>query len=241
MHDLRESTGKIARIFYPLWKNEMDQDTMLSNGPGVGRSFAERLLLSIIDAHPNPEEYSSDLSSARDREKRLQTAMQALFGKAKTGRKPDPDDAILRWMGSEHYRDKAIVKMQSQGLFSHLPVRVVRSDRILAQEAEKQFSLAAGAHERLRKKFREQHEFWLEIERSHDDIAELMDTWLIDEIRAILSRRDIASIPNWPDGLPRDFELENKSDVVQARRKLITALCEEVGRIQQARLRTDYT
>jgi hypothetical protein len=239
MHGLRESTGKNSSVFYPFGKAHMNQNDADYRGPGVGRSFAERLLLSIIDAHPTGGQIASPLSAARDRERRLQTAMQALFGEAKTGRKPDSDDAILRWMGNERSQDLALRDMQGLGFYGQLPARKVRSDRTLAEEAETRFALATGSWERLRSKFGKQVEFWLEIARSHDDIAELMDTWLLDEIRAMLSKRDIASAPNWPDGLPRDHELENKSEAVAARRKLIAALYNAVARIQAERARSD--
>ncbi len=190
--------------------------------------FFERLLLSIIDAYPTEGEKRSGLAGQRTREDRLQTAMQALFGEAKTGRRADSDDAVLRWMASQHYRDLAIRGLQALKSAPEsektLVTPPVRSDRALAADAEGKFSLGAGARERLRKKFSDKKDFWLAIERFHDDVPELMETWLLDEIRGLLAKADIKTVPHWPDGRRREHELENNGEVVAARRKLINAL-----------------
>lgn len=57
-------------------KDEFFRDELLT-GPQLGRSVEERLLLSIIDAHPNLPSSAPETHKSAQREKRLREAMKA--------------------------------------------------------------------------------------------------------------------------------------------------------------------
>jgi hypothetical protein len=72
-------------------------------GPSYGRPFLERLLLSLIDAHPRRPVHGPEYM-LHDREARLSRALEALFNE-----KPSQkllDDAALFWMANEYVRDQ---------------------------------------------------------------------------------------------------------------------------------------
>lgn len=103
-------------------------------GQAFGATAFERLLLSIISAHPD--------QSGKTSKQRLDAAMKALVGeRASPHREPgDRDDRALVWMGSERHIDKA---NQDMYFINHrlklnqtaAPPRKPRSDLALAEEA----------------------------------------------------------------------------------------------------------
>lgn len=178
-----------------------------NNGPLVGRLFEERLLLSIIDAYPTSKADDSEARKERERELRLQRAMQALFGETRKGRRRDPDQPALLWMAREHYRDRAQKNTQALNLWLGLSRNVeevaIRSDRELAGAASCRFYGGKDVSERLRKKFARQRELLTLVECSADYIHETQETQLLDKIRELLARAGIASVANFPDGTIR--------------------------------------
>lgn len=170
LHAMNESTGDMERTDF---------------GEAVGRSFVEKLLLAIIDAHPVAEDGSlSPAKLANLRRERLAAAHQALFGKPRReGRPIISDEAALRWMGAEAYRDLFIGK---ENLGFH-PVEKVRSERELAAEASKLF-FDTDAAERLRKKFNKSREKWMDVARYHDDVPEQLEANSLGKIAEVLSR-----------------------------------------------------
>jgi hypothetical protein len=182
-------------------------DAFDGGGPSYGRPFLERLLLSLIDAHPNPLVKDLPEHVRRDREKRLRAAMAALFNE----RLKDelPDHSALLWMAQEYADDR-----QSWWLRQHSPAHGVqisqlsnsalpelRSARQLAREAAKEFYPGVSdKSEGLRKKWREQKQFWLEMVRSGDDVLESMETQVLAKIWVALVEARVPVVPNWPAG-----------------------------------------
>ena len=161
---------------------------LAGTGPSIGRPFLERLLLSLIDAHPNPKTGNLPLWILHDRERRLRAAMEALFNEKKDkGEKLGeqlnekknkdeklgeqlPDHAALFWMAAQYARDRQLRYAQQRGLgrevgASRSGTRTsYRSERQLAREASKKFYPSlADRSETLRKKWRgpKGKEFWL--------------------------------------------------------------------------------
>jgi len=156
-------------------------------GEVVGRDFFDKLLLAIIDAYP--EESTSPATTIRRRVERLWQAKQALLAQDRSeGRPMVADDAVLRWMGSEHYRDLAQRNALGRaGTQTHK----IRSDRQLAGLAVQRFALPDNVTERFRKKFGRQRQKWLDIARYHDDVPEQLDHNLLEQIQLILAKREI--------------------------------------------------
>jgi hypothetical protein len=141
-------------------------------GPSYGRLFLERLLLSFIDAHPRKGVQNLLEHVLHDREARLSTAMEALFNE-KTSPKL-PDHAALRWMAEQYVRGQTMRFARDEYQASKVEAR---SERQLAQAASKKFyPEITDKSERLRKKWREQSEFWLAIIRYHEDVLEGIET-----------------------------------------------------------------
>lgn len=186
--------------------DDVDQvDTLDATGPAYGRPRVERLLLSLIDAHPRTDTQDQTERYFRDREKRLRVAMGALFNE-----KPSQkllDDAALFWMANEHIRDRARLfsadwKANAAGL-SEVPRSTppLRSERELADEASKKFySAMSDKSERLRKKWEKGKRRWLDIARYSDDLTELFETQALAKIWLALARAEIPVAPNSPSG-----------------------------------------
>lgn len=158
------------------------------HGEPVGRDFLDKLLLGIIDAHPQPS--SSSLAAARLREERLRIAREALLGEPNTeGRPREPDTAVLRWIGTQHHRDlsrQGLAEIQKQ------PRPKARSVRQLVSEAVSQFGLTSSAEERLRKKLAADGlKKWLAVADLHDDVPEQLDKNLLQTVREVLERRGV--------------------------------------------------
>ena len=151
-------------------------DPFDGTGPSYGRPFLERLLLSLIDAHPNPRVKNLPERIRRDRGRRLSLAMKALCD-GKPSQKL-PDDAALLWIANQYAHDRAREANDVQLSQAAGPAPVsVRSDRQLAQEAsEKFYPKITDKSERLRKKWEEQKERWLALALWHDHLPELFET-----------------------------------------------------------------
>lgn len=171
----------------------MDREVQVADEPTdygevVGRCFVDKLLLSVIDAYPDPT--TSPASAARRRRARLREAKQALFGGSNPeGRPSDSDEASLRWMGSERYKDLArrdMAKLKGQ------LVPRPRSERELVDQAVARFNHPGSSGERLRKKFSDQREKWLATAMLHDDVPEQLDFNALEAIEKILSAQGIA-------------------------------------------------
>ena len=176
----------------------MCEDEDLLFGALVGRSFEERLLLALIDAHPDWSATDSEARKSLARETRLRAAMQAIFLRADEGRSEHPDEPALRWMGSEYYRDKAVESMRrlQPGYGGN---HCIRSIRKLAEQAAAKFQPLSSA-ESLRKKFSVEKEFWLAVEQVHDHVPEALETNLLNQIIKILRRVGVEAVENLPDG-----------------------------------------
>ena len=74
---------------------------MLSE-PTNGRSFLEKLLIALIDAHP--------VEDGRSREDRIKAAMLAIRGEHHSlGQKLIDDHQLLLWMAEQYYRDQCAI------------------------------------------------------------------------------------------------------------------------------------
>lgn len=167
-----------------------DEQAPIDYGEVVGRSFLDKLLLAIIDGHPEPSK--SPASDTKRRKDRLREAKQALLGKSHTeGRPLESDEAVLRWMGSEHYRDRARHDMAK---LNGKAATKIRSDRKLAEQAVSRFGLPSNATERLRAKFGKEKQKWLDIEIHHDDVPEQLDFNTLQVIQKTLARHGTAMI-----------------------------------------------
>jgi len=167
-------------------------------GTLFGRTYLEKLLLSIIEAYP----FGQDTP-----ETRLKVAVHALTGensKAETV-KQDNDLPALKFMAVERERDKVkrfdlLWKGRKRELRPDLPE--VRSDLALAKEAADKFfdppneQARKSTYDRLREKFSGvyyrkrgkglginfgEHYKYLAVE--HDDIAETLEAQSLDIIR----------------------------------------------------------
>lgn len=136
-------------------KQASDDYDAFSVGTLFGRTFLEKLLLAIIDAHPLGQKTS---------ETRLRIAVHVLTGensKAETVAQ-DVDLPALRHMASEHHRDKGnrfllYMKHRKDGTQPNLPK--VSSDLTLAKKATDEFfdppneQARKSIYDRLREKF----------------------------------------------------------------------------------------
>ncbi|MEW9836577.1 hypothetical protein [Mesorhizobium marinum] len=155
-------------------------------GESFGRTFVDKLILALVDAHP--EASKGQASDRKRRIERLREAKRALFGSGNPeGRPLDSDETLLRWMGGEHYRDLA--KREVVGLNG---AHTIRSDRQLVREALAKFGHPESSHERLRKKFGHEKQKWLDAEMLHDDVPEALDHSALTSIQEVLARRGIA-------------------------------------------------
>lgn len=162
-----------------------------------GRTFLEKLLLSIIDAHPVGQDTP---------ETRLSVAVRALTGensKVETV-KQDADLCALRHMAIEHHRDKGnrfllYMKHRKDNTQPELPK--VRSDLVLAKEATDKFfdpsneQARKSIYDRLREKFSGVYyrklgkghgvnfrEYFVYMAVEHDDVAETLEAQSLDII-----------------------------------------------------------
>jgi hypothetical protein len=169
---------------------------LAGTGPSRGRPFSERLLLSLIDAHPSQHIENLPDHISHDRETRLRAAMGALFNTRASDELPD--HPALLWMAEQYVRDRTL--RYARGKFETSDVKP-RSERRLAQEAsEKFYPKITDRSERLRKKWRQRKEFWLALTRGHDDVLESVETQALGKIWVALVEADVPVIPNWPDG-----------------------------------------
>ena len=169
---------------------------LAGTGPSIGRLFLERLLLSLIDAHPNPRVENLPDHLFHDREARLRAAMNALFNE-RVGDEL-PDHSALLWMAQQHVRDRTM--RYAQGKFQASDVKP-RSERQLAQEASKKFyPRLTDRSERLRKKRRRDKNYWIALVRWGNDIPEVMEGQALIGIWLALARAKVPVVPNWPAG-----------------------------------------
>lgn len=93
---------------------------LTGTGPSIGRPFLERLLLSLIDAHPNPKTENLPYRILHDRERRLRAAMEALFNekKDKDEKASDqlPEHAALFWIAQQYAHDRQLQHVQRRGV-----------------------------------------------------------------------------------------------------------------------------
>jgi hypothetical protein len=166
------------------------ENETIDYGWSLDRSFLDKLLLALIDAHPEPKQaVFSPVTAAKHRRDRLREARLALFPGLNAGGRPlDPDNIILRWMGTEHYRD---IVRHNMAVANADKLPKVRSNRQLADEARKRFGEPRSSTERLRDKFGEQRERWLNVTIHHDDVPEQLDYGLLRQIADLLAKRGI--------------------------------------------------
>ena len=170
-------------------EEEQDDDGRVDYGEVVGRSFLDKLLLAIIDAHTEERTTLSAAAAGNARVKRLAEAKQALFGETpREGRPLISDEAVLRWMGEEHYKDRA---RQGLATLKREPRPKARSDRQLANQAVRKFKLPDNAVERLRGKFGPQRQKWLDIAMQHDDVSEQLDAGLLTAVQENFAKRGL--------------------------------------------------
>lgn len=170
-------------------------------GTLFGSTFLEKILLSIIDAHP----FGQDTPEAR-----LNVALRALTGensKAETV-KQDADLPALRHMAIEHHRDKGnrfLLYMKHSKKETQPELPKLRSDLALAKEATDKFfdpsneQARKSIYDRLREKFsgvyyRKQgkghgvnfREYFVYQAVEHDDVAETLEAQSLDIVCAEL-------------------------------------------------------
>jgi hypothetical protein len=196
-------------------ENDADHlDVFDGMGPSYGRPFLERLLLSLIDAHPNWQVQNRLERVLRDGEARLRDAMEALFNQEPSQKLLD--DAALFWMANEYVRDQAMRFSKAEEIRlseppgSALPAQ--RSERQLAQEAsEKFYPKITDKSERLRKKWGRQKQRWLDLARFHDDLSETFETQALARIWLALAK---AKVPQRPAGVLGRLERRRQRDVL---------------------------
>lgn len=167
------------------------KEDQVDYGDPVGRAFLDKLLLAIIDAYTNPAtaDKKPSVTALKKRVDRLRAAKEALLGQPHDeGRPLVSDEAILRWMGSQRYKDCANRDMAT---IDGGESPKLRSDRKLADCAAKKFQLPEERAESLRKKFGAQEQKWIDVARYHDDVPEALDFSLLEQIKAILAKRGI--------------------------------------------------
>ena len=122
-----------------------------------------------------------------------------------------PDHDALLWMAEQHVRNREMqyaerVRQLSASDFSKRSqpkLALMRSERQIAVEASKKFYPGlSDRSERLRKKWREQRDFWLGMVRSHDEVLETVETQDLAKIWIALAEADVPVVPNWPGGRP---------------------------------------
>lgn len=171
-----------------------------------GRTYLEKLLLSIIEAHP----FGQDTP-----ETRLSIAVRTLTGENSelATVKQDADLPALRHMASEHHRDKGrrflhYMKHRKDDTPPALPK--VRPDLALAKEATDKFfdpsneQVRKSIYDRLRGKFsgdyyRKQgkghgvnfREYFVYMAVEHDDVAETLEAQSLDIIRKELRENGV--------------------------------------------------
>ena len=169
-----------------------DQDAARDDiGTSVDRPFRDKLLLALIDAHPEPGQQKwTELRRLNRRARRLRDARQAVFAvRAKQGRQHQSDDQALRWMGEQHRKDLARASLTKLPLNSLSGSTVkIRSDRALAKiAAEKFFPFAENAWIRLRSKFSKSRKYWIHVATSHDDVPETVQFQALERDRLYLA------------------------------------------------------
>ncbi|TCQ78682.1 hypothetical protein EDF68_10683 [Ochrobactrum sp. BH3] len=166
------------------------EDEKTDYGEAVGRDFVDKFLLSLIDAHPELEDKSrSSASLAKRRSERLREARLAIFGGLiSEGRPKVADASILRWIGTENYKDRA--KHQMCMLRNESPPKL-RSDRQLVKDAVSHFKLGESSVERLRKKWSMQKEKWVQVALYHDDVPEQLEFNALQKVQEALRRHGI--------------------------------------------------
>lgn len=162
-----------------------------------GRTYLEKLLLSIIDAHPLGQDTP---------ETRLKAAVRALTGENSKAEavKQDTDLPALRHMAVEHHRDKGnrfLLYMRHRKDETPFDLPKVRSDLTLAKEATSKFfdhaneQVRKSIYDRLREKFsgayyRKQgkghginfREYFVYQTVEHDDVAKSLEAQSLDMV-----------------------------------------------------------
>ena len=175
-------------------------------GPLFGRTFLEKLLLAIINAHPIGHDTP---------ETRLRIALRALTGedsKVETVAQ-DSDLPALRYMGQERHRDKGnrcLQFMKQRKESSPTKLLKNRSDQALALEATDKFfdppneQARKTISDRLREKFsgayyRKQgkaldvnfHEYFIYQAVEHDYVSETTEAHSLELIYDELSKNGV--------------------------------------------------
>lgn len=164
-----------------------DYEEFVDYGEVVGRGFLDKLLLAIIDANPEPA--SSDVAAAKRRGDRLRDARVALLGHPNSeGRPLVSDEAVLRWIGSQHFKDRA---QEATAKSKGRAVPKSRSGRKLVEAAAAHFHLPENAQERLRKKWRTTCQKWFEVAMYHDDVPEALEMNLLISVQKALSKEGV--------------------------------------------------
>lgn len=166
------------------------EDEQANYGDAVGRDFVDKFLLSLIDAYPEPGDSSmSPAALSKRRGERLRDAKLAVFGGAIAGGRPKVADAhILRWIGNEHYKDRA---KQSISIRKNEGPPKLRSDRQLVEDAVSHFKLVESSVERLRKKWGAEKDKWFQIALDHDDVPEQLEFNALQQVQEALQRHGI--------------------------------------------------
>ncbi len=171
-----------------------------------GRSASDKLLLAIIDA--NPVEGSERLSNLRRRnlrQRRLQDARKALFGEGKEGRPVVSERHVLRWMGSQRYAElakKSMVELGFEEKYGNIDEVSLRE--LAHRAAQKFYPGQSGVEERLRKKFAEQQDIWINAAIYYDDLDDLSDLHVLVKLQPLLERlgvrTNLDAIEDWTPG-----------------------------------------
>jgi hypothetical protein len=200
------------------------------------RSIVERLLLSLIDANPGRETELGGKSQIAARERRLRKAMSALFnvGMTAKGEQLQIDNRALWQMASEHHKDRVRQKTLNAAKPDEFGIQDTtgkkqsyrpRSERELAKEVANHFygpfnekvqadtQQRDGIAERLRKKWREQRELWLDSLLYSDNSGQLNDMRDLIDIWNVLRSAGIETVPNRADGNPITQDLAERMGI----------------------------
>lgn len=170
--------------------------------------------------------------------------MSTLFdvGVTAKGEQFQIDSRALWWMAAQQHKDLAgrsgrFVNPSKSGME---PRPSPRSERQLAREAANKFygpfdekklghcDQRDSVAERLRKKWRQQRNLWINSFLYSDNAGQLSDMYALIEIWADLRAAGVRVVPNWSDGNPISVELAKRMGIARLI-ELVTRLSPDVG------------
>lgn len=174
-----------------------DQDEQLTfNGPVLGRTLQEQIVLSFILANPTKAEMRETLPSARleMQRDRLAIGMTALFGvQHPKSRRKAPDDPLLYQIAAALKHERAKHRLPP----SSKEIDVLPIIRKVVSEAYRDFepSAASSAISRLRKNFSKQQEKWEAMVEFVNFEAETLQFQILKTLEELLKNTGVEISP----------------------------------------------